>query len=180
MEHPLPPFPAQLRVFLDDIIHAGVCRIQPLNGSGERLKLALMILTVHKKASPADNQLVQTRATTPSVAHLHIFPYHETDRVMDEPGSLNGLRSISQKMKERDRLEEQRIVLTADTQLKVLDSTGIAVSLPRVSKEFLFYLADERIQKEWSLQMKTVNAELWCVFGHALDMRLETDVNFHQ
>jgi hypothetical protein len=125
-----------------------------------------MILTVHKKVSPTDSQLVPTRVTSPSVAHLHIFPYHETDRVMDEPGSLNGLRSISQKMKERDRLEEQRILLTADTLLAVLDSTRITVSLPRASQEFVFHLAEERIQKEWLLQMKPVNAELWCVFDH--------------
>ena len=127
-----------------------------------------MILTVHKKVSPADTQLIPSRATSPSVAHLHVFPYHETDRVMDEPGSLNGLRSISQKMKERDRLEEQRVHLTADTQLAGLDSTGISVGLPRVSQEFVFHLAEGRIQKEWLLQMKTVNAELWCAFAHAL------------
>jgi hypothetical protein len=125
------------------------------------MRLALMILTVHKKASPADNQLLSTRMTTASVAHLHIFPYHETDRGMDEPGSLNGLRTISQKMKARDRLEEQRILLSVDTQIGVLDSTGVAVSLSRASQKFVFHLAEERIQKEWLLQIKTVNAELW-------------------
>jgi hypothetical protein len=156
----LPNFPSELRALLDVIVHAGVCVLDDLEKSVTQPATALVILTVNKTVSQPKNDPLDRNLVTTNVAHLHIFSYAETDRTIDDPGRMNGLRGISQFLKSRERLEKQRIPLGSETEIMLLNQGRIVIGNPDAAESFKFYLAEERIQKEWLLQLRTILAEL--------------------
>lgn len=170
----MPKFPCDLRSLLDVVVHAGVCCIPTdLEGTASLASPGgghgiptLLVLSVRKdRAEPFDLASASVKAP-PAVVHLHLFSYTAADDILDEPGSLNGKRSISYNLKERSRTELARAQITTSTELSAVLEQGFTVTsssldgIPAEDGLLSVRFAGPHLYKEWLLQIKTIIAEL--------------------
>ena len=164
------PFPCGLRSLLDLVVHAGVCWIPTDVETPDTLGLdkgnrALLVMTVRKDRPESLDLTVSPVKAQLATVSLHLFSYSTTDDILDEPGSLNGKRSISHKIKERGRTELARAQITSGTTLSPLQDDGFTLtsnSAEEASAEdglLSVRFSGRHLNQEWPLQLKTVIAE---------------------
>jgi hypothetical protein len=157
----LSQFPCNLGALLDHLVHAGVGFIQKQDAQDGRVlgQPVLLLLTVRRVAfdPPQTPNAANTARGIVEAAHLHVFPFCKADEELDLPGNLNGKKSLSQRLRNKERKEHVRQKVDLDTELKIQQQGSPAVlTIGKLRLNF----ANMRSEQEWTLQIKTVAAEL--------------------